>query len=69
MSGMEKREQLSIRLAFRRDELSRLPVVDSVPNRAFDMFMFTHGGKEGRLFLPKRGNKNRSLILLPASLC
>ena len=48
MSGLEKREQLSICLAFRRDELSRFPVVDSVPDRAFDMFMFTHGGKGGR---------------------
>ena len=43
MSGLEKREQLSICLASRRDELSRFPVVDPVPNRAFDMFMFTHG--------------------------
>ena len=43
MSGLEKRDQLSICLAFRRDELGRFPVVDSVQNRAFDVFMFTHG--------------------------
>ena len=59
MSGLEKREQLSIGLAFRRDELSRFPVVDPVPNRAFDMFMFTHGGKEscGRFCKTLAGRK------------
>ena len=43
VSGLEKREQLGICLSSRRDKLDRLPVINPIPNRAFDIF--THGGK------------------------